>query len=257
MRRKLIVIGLLTLLVGLAGCVSLLGPGEPNRARLNQNASYEWEHNVSVYIELRSSSYSSVYNVTNRSTLEVYSRGGLGQEHYLSLSALQYRYPNGTVITANSSVLSVDLTRERTIITLPNGSDGMVAFTAPRNGKTFSTPVFVEGSHAIRLPSNARVGIPLLSRVSPGGYTTVTNGAYTTVRWEDVTGDGLLVRWYLERDLLLFTGLAVIAIILGSGGALYYYRQMRRARKRREETGITIDGEDDDVRDRGPPPGMR
>ena len=254
MRRHLVV-GVLVLLAALAGCSSVLGPGEPDQARLNENATYDWATSANASIVLNGSSFSGVYDVTNRSTLEVYSRDALGTESYLRISALRYRYPNGSVIGVNSSALAVEQTRKRTIIDLPNGSDGQVAFTAPRNGKRFRTPVFVEGTHEVTLPRNARVGIPLLSQVSPGDYRTNVSGNYMTVYWDDVTSRQLSVRWYLERDVVLFTGVIVVAVTVGSGGALYYYRQIRRLQRRRDEVDIDVD--DDDIGDRGPPPGMR
>lgn len=256
MRRRLAIFGLLALFVALAGCSSVFGPGEPDQAKLNENASYDWDTDVNASLTVNRSSYRGVYSVSNTSRLELYNRDELGTEHNLEISALRYRYPNGTTITANNSALSVEQTRERTILTLPNDSAGKVAFTSPRHGKQFSTPVFIEGSYAVRLPKNARVGVPLLSQVSPGNYETEVSGDYMTVHWEDVTSRSLRVRWYLERDLLLFTGLAVVAVVVGSGGALYYYRQIVQLKRRREETALDVDG-DDDPRDRGPPPGMR
>lgn len=256
MRRRLAALVLLALLLALSGCSSVFGPGEPDQARLNENANYDWETDANVSLTVNRSSYNGVYDVSNTSTLELYNRDELGTEHNLDISALRYRYPNGTTITANSSALSVEQTRERTILSLPNDSAGQVAFTSPRHGKQFTTPVFVEGSYAVRLPRNARVGVPLLSQVSPGNYRTDVSGDYMTVRWENVTSRSLRVRWYLERDLLLFTGVVAAAVVIGSGGALYYYRQIVQLKRRREETAIDID-EGDDPRDRGPPPGMR
>lgn len=256
MRRRLAVFGLLVLLVALSGCSSILGPGEPDQARLNENASYDWETDVNVSLTINKSSYKGVYDVTNRSTLELYNRDELGTEHNIDISGLRYQYPNGTVVTADHPALSVEKTRERTILNLPNESAGHVAFTAQRHGKQFTTPVFVEGSHAVELPQNARVGIPLLSQVSPGDYRTTVSEGRMTILWDDVTSRTLRVRWYLQRDLLLFSGIVAAAVVIGSGGALYYYRQILQLKRRREETAIDID-EDDDPRDRGPPPGMR
>jgi len=225
-------------------------PGEPDQAALNENATYEWDTDRNVSIVINRSSYKGVYDASNTSTLELYERDELGTENNLQISALRYRYENGTIIDSNSSALSVEQTRERTILGLPNDSSGQVAFTSERHGKQFTTPVFVDGSTAVRLPANARVGVPLLSQVSPGNYeTSVDEDGYMTVVWDDVSSQSLRVRWYLQRDLLLFTGVAVVAIVVGSGGALYY-RQILQLKRRREESAIDVDG-DDDPRDRG------
>lgn len=256
MRRRLAAVTLLALLVGLAGCSTVFGPGEPDQAKLNENASYDWDTDANVSLTLNRSSYRGVYDVSNTSEIQLYERDELGTENNMEISALRYRYENGTTITTNHSAMSVEQTRKRTILTLPNDSAGQVAFTSARHGKRFTTPVFVEGSHAVRLPENARVGLPLLSQVTPGDYRTNVDDGYMTVRWQEVTSRSMQVRWYLERDLLLFTGLAIVAVAIGSGGALYYYRQITRLQRRREETAIDID-QDDDPQDRGPPPGMR
>lgn len=256
MRRRLAGFVLLALLVGLAGCSTVFGPGEPDQTQLNENATYDWDTDANVSLTVDRSSYKGVYDVSNTSELQLYTRDELGTENNLQISALRYRYSNGTTITSNDSALSVEQTRKRTILTLPNESSGQVAFSSTRHGKRFSTPVFVEGSYAVRLPKNARVGLPLLSQVTPGDYRTTVEDGYMTVHWDEVTSRSLRVRWYLERDLLLFSGLAVVAIAIGSGGALYYYRQISQLKQRREDTAIDID-EDDDPRDRGPPPGMR
>jgi hypothetical protein len=132
---------------------------------------------------------------------------------------------------------------------------GKVGYTARRSGKQFSSPVFLQGSHEITLPPGARIGIPLLSQAGPGGYNTSVTDNRMTVQWGNLTRGSLSVRYYLQRDLLLFTGLVVFVVVVGAGGTLYYLRQIRRLEATREEMGIDVDYEDD-PRDDGPPPGM-
>jgi hypothetical protein len=105
------------------------------------------------------------------------------------------------------------------------------------------------------LPPSARIGVPLLSQAGPGGYTTAVAGDRMTVRWEGVDGGTVRVRYYLQRDLMLFGGLAVLVLVVGVGGALYYVREIRTLEQRRKEMGDEVEY-DDDPRDRGPPPGM-
>ena len=105
------------------------------------------------------------------------------------------------------------------------------------------------------------MGIPLLSQVTPGGYETSVDESTNrmTVRWnEPVTAGGLRLRYYLERDLYIFGGLALIALIVGTVGTAYYWRQLQEVKRRRQEAGIDMEIEDDDEdpRDRGPPPGQ-
>lgn len=257
MRRRGLVLGVVLVLAALSGCTTLLGPGEPNQQALNERANYTWDTSVNASIAVEKNSFAGVYSVENRSELEVYRTDALGQDSHLEISALQYRYPNGTVVDANSSALSVSQTRERTIIDVPNGTAGYVAFTAPRQGKRFTTPVFVEGSTNVTLPPGTRVGVPLLSQVSPAADERSVTDDRMTLVYEDVSTQSISVRYYLQRDLLIFGSIFGGAIVLGVGGTLYYWRQIQTLKRRREETAIDIDTEDDDFGDDGPPPGMR
>ncbi|PSP82960.1 hypothetical protein BRC83_07930 [Halobacteriales archaeon QS_1_68_17] len=250
--RGLAALGLLAVLVGLAGCSTILGPGEPNQERLNEPAEYDWETDATASINVSRSSYTAVYRI-NGSTMQVYRTDGLGTENPLSLTGLKFRYPNGTVV--NASALEVSKTRKRTVLEFPT-EEGQVAFTAPRQGKTFATPVFVTGTYEVTLPPGARVGVPLLSQVRPGGYRTDVQNDRMTIRWNEVETNSLSVRYYLARDLWLFGGLVALAFVVGAGGVAYYVRQIRELERRREEVGLDVDTEDDDLGG-GPPPGMR
>lgn len=251
MNRRHYALGGLLVLIVLSGC---LGGGGPSAADLNESATYDWNASANASITLEGEQYRSVYRITNQSTFEVFGQSGFGGEEPLSgMSALKFRYPNGTVV--NASAFGVSSTRDRTQLELP-AKDGQVAFTAGSDGKSLRTPVFTEGSYNVTLPPGTDVGIPFASHVVPGGNEKVTVDGRTRLVWEDIDNDNLVVRYYLDRDVLLFGGFLLIATVLGVGGVLYYYRQIRTLSKRREEHGLDIDQEDDPTDD-GPPPGMR
>jgi hypothetical protein len=107
------------------------------------------------------------------------------------------------------------------------------------------------------MPSGARVGVPLLSQVSPGDHTTSVADNRMTVTWGDVDDGALTVHYYLQRDLFLFSGLVLVATVVGVGGLAYYFRQLKQLESVREQIGLDVETEDDDVGDDGPPPGMR
>lgn len=245
-RRTLVLVGLLCL-AALAGC---LGPSEISDEDLQGNATYNWETGADAAYNLSDSSYQAVYEVTNRSSIAVYNRDALGVESPVQIEKLQFRFTNDTVVNATHANLSATLAQSETDITLP-AQNGSVAYTASRNGKQFATPVIVPGNQSITLPPDARVGVPVLSHVRPGDYSTSITDARMTVRWANVTDGSLTVHYYLQWDLLLFGGLAAIGLALGLGGALYYFRQIRRLKARREEIGLDVNqSEDENANDR-------
>lgn len=255
MTRRAVALLAVGVVVVLAGCGG--GPSEVPSDQLGGNASYDWDTNATVSFNLTKNSYTAIYNVSNRTSIEIYGHGTLGGEQPVDISALRFRFANGSVVTANHSALSVTRTSSRTNITVP-ARGGALAYTGSRNGKTFASPVFLDGSWSVRLPNSARVGVPLLSAVSPGGYDRSLADNRMTLRWGEVSGGAVNVRWYLELDFLLFATLFIAGIGLAVGGTLYYLRKIRRLEAVRKEIGLDVDQEDDDdPRDKGPPPGMR
>lgn len=253
-RRRLLAAGVLFVLVALAGCSTILGPGEPDPAKISQNATYDWDVDANATFNVTRNQYEGIIRVQNQSEIELYGRDALGTESNLDIRALKFQYPNGTV--ENLTVQNVNRTRKRTIVRPPS-PDGKIGFTMPRTGKQFNTPTFVTGTYEVTLPPNARVGVPILAQVSPRDYSTTLEDGRVTVRWENVQSRSISVRYYLARDLLLFGGLFGILVIAGAAGALYYLRQIRALERRREEVGLEVEDEDDDIGDSGPPPGMR
>ena len=252
-RKRLLALGALVVAAALAGCFG--GSSEIADNRLNENATYDWNASADATHDISRSSYATILSVTN-DTVEVWQRDAIEGETPVRLRALQFRFDNGTVVRANETGnLTARTGNDRTTIEMPADS-GQVAYTAARSGKSFSTPVFVNGSQEIILPPGARVGIPLLSQVSPGNSNTSVENDRMTIRWENRTDGNLNARYYLERDLLIFAALAIIAILVGGGGGLYYFRQIRTLEAQREEIGIDIDYDDDEFDD-DPPPGMR
>lgn len=248
MSRRFALLGGLVVLGLLGGC---LGPSEIPESDLTGNASYEWDANASAAYDLSRSSYTAVYNVSNRSTLSVHDRDALGTESPIQIRLLQFRFPNGTVVNATHENFSATLAQRETTIELP-APRGRVGYQASRSGKQFAIPVAVAGPQEIRLPPGTRVGIPFLSQVNPGEYeTTVTEGRMT-VRWANETDGTLSVHYYLQRDVVLFSLLIGIALLLGIGGSVYYLHTIRQLERQREAFGGPDPAEDAED---GPPPG--
>lgn len=254
MSRRSRAVGALVLALLLAGCS--VGPQEIPEKDLTGDAAYDWDTNATVTYNITGNQYTAVFNITNRSSLPVWGQGTLGGDQPIDVQAVRFRHRNGTVLNATHPNLTVVREQKRTNITVPARS-GKLAYGGERNGKEFRSPAFLDGSWEVTLPVSARVGVPLLSAVGPGGYNRSYANNRVTLRWGNVTASNVHARWYLQLDLFLFATLAIAGLGLAIGGSVYYLRQIRRLERQREEIGVDVEQEDDDLEDRGPPPGMR
>ncbi len=257
----------LVALVLLSGCTGLLGGGSVSEDDLAEAPAggepYAWDADATAHIAVTENArFRAVYdlNRSERDAVELFRRDGFGGRSPIPVTALRYRYPNGTVVNGtefDERGGEVSRNRDRVNVTLPaqDSGTGQLAFSSSSTPKQFTLPVFVEGSYVVVLPENRRVGVPPFGSVSPGGSETVRDESdRTVVRWEEVSTDSLAVRFYLERDLLAFGALAGLGVVVGGGGLLYYRRKIQRLRREREEMGLDVDTDDDDSR--RPPPGM-
>jgi hypothetical protein len=254
-RRRLAVVALIVAVL-LSGC-SFFGGGEISEDSLLGDREYDWDTNVTASFDLddSSDSYTAIIKIEDRSTLEVYQKNRLRSNSPISINDLKFRFANGTVVNATHDGLTASRGSDQTKIELP-ADNGTVAFASSRNGKSWSTPAYVEGSYKVFLPAKTDVGIPLLSEVSPDAEKSETEDGRTVLHWDDIDeGNSISVRYYLIRDLYIFGTLLAVGISLAAGGITYYYRQIKRARKKREEVGLDVEDEDTDLDD-GPPPGM-
>ncbi|WEL17467.1 putative membrane protein [Halorhabdus sp. SVX81] len=248
-----LVFGLLGLLglLALAGCLSPVSDAD-----LAENATYDWDTDANATYRLYGGNYTAVIEIRNQDSLELFLEDGLGSKMAIPISGLKFQYPNGTV--GNDSVYEVSTGQSEVVLEPPVGN-GTVAFTAERSGPNFRTRTLVEGSHEVALPPNKRVGLPVVSRVVPGGYETEQVEDRVVLQWDSLDRNTISVKTYLERDILLFGGLVALAVAVAVIGVLYYRREIAKLRRERTELGLDVEdeSEDDDPRDRGPPPGMR
>jgi hypothetical protein len=263
-RRQLLPLLGLVALVLTSGCAGFFGSQPISDDQLDEEppAPYVWDNDVNAHITITENArFQAVYRM-DRTRMELFRRDGLGGRNAIPVSAVRYRYPNGTVIAGTEFVArggSINRSRERVSVALPDDAPGdgggRLAFTSSSTPKRFSLPTFVNGSYAVVLPPDRRVEVFPFGNINPRGHEVTVDGDRRIIRWDSVATESVSVQFYLQRDLLIFGGAAVGLTIVGAAGALYYKRRIDELRRQREELGLDVDTEDDEFRD-DPPPGM-
>lgn len=249
-RRLLLASALLAVLTLSAGCMGFFGSDEFSQEQLNRDANYNWNTSSNVTVTVNDDNYRSVYNISNRSTLELHKTEALGEEEPVEVSAVKFRYPNGTVV--NASAMEFEKTGSKTVIKLP-AENGQLAFTAPNDGlRTFEMQTSVHGSYEVVLPEGMRMGNFLLGDARPNPSSTELVDNRVHIYWDDVTADVITVQYYLARDLLIFGGLLAVLAVVAAVGLGYLWLQVKELSEKRDELGLNVDIRDDDLDD-GPP----
>ncbi|MBP2250874.1 hypothetical protein J2754_001191 [Halarchaeum solikamskense] len=240
-RRWLLLLAAVGLLAVSAGC---LGTSTVSDQQLNQNATYEWNatqaQNASAVVNATGGQYRAVLNVTgtNGSAMRFSQTSQFTGERPIPIRAIQFRYPNGTVVNATA----IDVSQSRDAVTVtPPGDRGQFAYTAPMGDRSLDVPVVLpERSHEVILPAGMRVRVPVFGSVSPGGYERTIVDDRVHVRWDSVDAESLSLQFFLLRDVYLFAGLLALGGLVAVGGIVYYRRQIRRLERERAESGLDV-----------------
>lgn len=260
-RRALAVLALVGLVLT-SGCLgALTGGGATDADRLDEppEEAYAWSPDADVHITVTDdANYRAVYNVSADGfgdRLNLSRTDALGTKRPLTIRSLRYRYPNGTVI--NGSEVEAHggevYTESNELRVVPPGDEGQVAFSGESTPKRFTKPVYVDGSHTLVLPENRRTSVPLFGQVVPEPDEKRVVDGSLHLHWAELTAPSILVRYYIQRDIQIFGGLAGVLAILALVGLLQFRRRIQELREQREELGLDVDVEDERE---GPPPGM-
>lgn len=253
MNRRLLygAFGLAALLL-MSGCLGIgTGPVPAEELDSAPDQSYAWNstHDVDITVQ-ENTQFRMVINATDRE-LRLFRRS-IGGTNPLSVSAVRYQYPNGTIIngsTFQSRGGEVRQTREETVIGFPDSDSqppGKIAFTSSGNRKRFSLPTYVDGSYQLTLPPNRRVEFPIFGSVSPGGsQKRIDEQNRLEITWESMDAETASARFYLQRDLYIFGGVLGGIILVGLGGLYRYRQRIHRLRKERQEMGLDIEADDE------------
>ena len=251
MHRKHLALAGVLVLVFTAGCLG----ATVDEDALAEEQEYDWEIDTDAEIRIEESSlltadeFTAVYRIDNQSSMELF-RSGLSRDRAVSVRAVQFRYPNGTVVGADE--LTVETDGSRTTVGFP-ADNGTFAFTSEYQNQEVLLEPYVEGSYRAMLPPGHDVTDFLLADVAPAGFQRSTVDDRVVIEWEHVDTT-LLLRYYATRDQLIFWGLVVGLAGIGLGGLVYFRREVNRLERFRREQGLDVDLDDDDRR--RPPPGM-
>lgn len=233
MNRRMAVLGLFALLV-LAGCTG----GVVSDQALNESATYQWNTTATVTATVSGGSYQAVYRLDNTSDVELFHRGDLGDEQPLPIRAIKYRYPNGTVVNASS--MDVQETDRRTIVSFPQPNGQFAYTTGAQTGDVF-VPAQTNGSYEVVLPPDARVAVPIISAVEPGGYDETIRDNQVHLRWQAPSDDAINVSYYFQRDLYLFGGLIGILAVIAIAGVVYFRHKIGSLAADREADELDVE----------------
>ncbi|MFC7203933.1 DUF5803 family protein [Haloferax namakaokahaiae] len=248
-RRLLAGFVALALLLVTAGCLGGTSTVPNDRLDAAPDEPYAWNADVDVHVTVQENGqFRGVYDM-NQSSITLYRLDGFGSRTPLPVDAVRYQYPNGTVLTGSELKArggNVTQNDRITTVTLPSDADrdGKIAFTSDSTPKRFSLPTFVEGSYEVVLPQDRRVSFPIFGAVRPAGYQTEVVENQLHIRWENVTSDSVVVQFYLQRDLYIFAGIAIVSILIGGSGIVYYRRQIEELRRRRQDLGLDVEKDD-------------
>jgi hypothetical protein len=249
MRRHALAVLALAALAALAGCAGF--GGGLDEERLARNASYDWNTTADVTVTLADGEYRAVYDVSNGTAVEAYREETLGGRRPVEVAAVQFRYPNGTVVDASSiEVRQAD----NSVVVEPPADEGRLAYSAPADAGRFELPVTVEGSYEVVLPPGRRVSNVVFGDVNPSADDRfVDDRDRVHLRWDSLEEGTIAVRSYLQRDLYLFGGLLAVLVFVSLAGVAYFRLQIRRLEQEREEAGLNVDLDGDDDSRGGPP----
>ncbi|MCG1002647.1 MULTISPECIES: DUF5803 family protein [Halobacterium] len=236
MSRRKVALGVLAL-VALAGCAGtgLGGAPAPSDEQLAQNATYNWNSDADVTLNVTGQQYKTVATVNGTERVRLASTSGFAGRNPVQISAVQFRYENGTVVAADA--IDVSTRNQRTVVDLP-AANGTFAYTGTAGARSVNAPLDFEGSHEVVLPAGMRASFPIFGDISPGGYETSVEDNRVHVRWSSLSNATVSAEYYLVRDLYIFAGLIGVLSLAAVGGVIYYRLRIRRLEREREEAGL-------------------
>jgi hypothetical protein len=235
MTKRKVALGLLVLLVT-SGCLG--GTPAPSEEDLAKDADYDWDTDATVTIDVRGGEYHTVANVSDQESVHLATSSGFGGRSPLYISAIRFRYANGTVVGPDA--MSVYTSDSRTVVEFPT-DNGTFAYTATAGSRSVTIPVGFEGSHEVVLPEGMRVSFPVFGVVEPAGYEKTVEDNRVHLNWESMNSDRITLKYYLKQDLLIFGSIVGLLAAVALGGVVYFRKRIRRLEAERAEQGLDVE----------------
>ena len=234
--RKTSITIAVALLAVFAGCAGF--GNDVDRERLGEDAEYEWNQSADATYDVQPDEIRAVVRVEDTSEIELWQPGDLGGEEPLPISALKFRYANGTVVGVDA--FEVEKTNDALVLDLP-ADTGTLAYTVESGSRSAFVPVVGTGSHEVILPPGMRTDVPVFGDVEPGEYTQTREDNRVHLVWSEAPDRPVYVQYYLQRDLYIFGGAVAIFAVLGAIGLAYFRLQLRQLERQRQEAGLDME----------------
>lgn len=152
--------------------------------------------------------------------VEVWERDPFGGTNPVMLAEVRFRGSDGEV----TDIEEVDTSGDRTVVTLPEGGDGRLAYVAEKGPREFTQPSPVEGSVVVNLPEGTDARNFFLGRISPNDPTAASEDPLV-LRWDELErGTFVTVEYYREGYPLVLVG-AIVVLALAAVAVVYIYRR--------------------------------
>jgi len=239
MNRRLLALVVLVLVVGVSGCLSGGGPIDRERLDRAPPGPYAWSTDAAVHATVHADDRVQVVVTPVEGELRLAFEDEVAGERSVPIGAVRAQQAGGTVLTGSQlreAGARITETREATTVQVASSTDIVaVGFTMESRRNQLLLPAVRDGAHVVVLPEGRNVDLPIVGQVRPGPDAMVeTADGRIELRWEQLEARPISVRYYQDRDLVLFGGVIAVAAAVLVGGLVYFRREVLQLRRRRE-----------------------
>ena len=242
MNRRLLGLTMLAVMLALGGCLSVGGPVDSDRLDRAPPAPYHWDTDASVHATVHADNRVQVVVQPSDEELRLAFEDEVAGERSVPIGAVRAQLTDGTILTGSqlrAAGATITETREATTIQVASETEiAAVGFTMDSRRNQLLLPPIRAGTHVVVLPAGRQVDLPIIGQVRPrADEAALVGGDHVELRWDDLTTRTIVIRYYQDRDLMLFGGLIATAGAVLIGGLVYFRREVLQLQRRREGVG--------------------